>query len=267
MTQPATAVATTRSNREALDIPREIITGADRFEHFLRIWTDKRAHILSPAIQITALAPSYGINVAVVYLDAEREAYHSNLFHKKADEVSPNKVGLMKFSQAAGADWVESVRTDRGTIPHCCGWHAMLAYRSFDGSIQRVPGNVNLDYRDGSSQIRNWTPAQIEQSRAKSRVKYEALGLWTRARALHAGGRANEAVADLRAAVDLARSVGDPALFFRAAAALLAIDGNDVLAAEARATTDRITAALPTEEMRRRFEAAEPVRLVHSVAR
>ena len=45
-------------------------------------------------------------------------------------------------------------------------------------------------------------------------------------------------------------------------AALLALNGNDQLAAEARATAGRILAHLPTEEMRERVRAAEPVRLI-----
>ena len=45
-------------------------------------------------------------------------------------------------------------------------------------------------------------------------------------------------------------------------AALLELDGDDKLAAEARETAGRILAHLPTEEMRERFRAAEPVRLI-----
>jgi hypothetical protein len=51
-------------------------------------------------------------------------------------------------------------------------------------------------------------------------------------------------------------------MFLHTAAALLALDGDDTLAAEARAAAHRILAALPDAEMRRRFEAAEPVRLL-----
>lgn len=106
----------------------------------------------------------------------------------------------------------------------------------------------------------------IEQSSGK-RVKYEALALGTRAQALNRLGRDKEATADLRRAVGLARSIGDPALFLRTAVALLALDGDDALAAEARAAAERIAAALPDGELRRRFETAEPLRaLAHLTA-
>jgi predicted RNA polymerase sigma factor len=70
----------------------------------------------------------------------------------------------------------------------------------------------------------------IELSRGK-RVEYQVLALGTRARALNRLGRGKEAVADLRRAVQLARPLGDPALFPRVAAALLALDGDEGLGA------------------------------------
>jgi hypothetical protein len=74
-------------------------------------------------------------------------------------------------------------------------------------------------------------------------VKYQVLGLVTRSAALRALGRTREAIGDLRTAVTLARPVGDPALFLRAAAALLDLDGNDALAAESRSAAERIALA------------------------
>jgi class 3 adenylate cyclase/tetratricopeptide (TPR) repeat protein len=99
----------------------------------------------------------------------------------------------------------------------------------------------------------------IDQSRVRGRVKYHALGLETRARALAALRRRGEAIADLHQAVELARLTDDPAMFLHAATALLDIEGDDSLAHEAYATAQRIRAALPNDAMRHIFEAAEPV--------
>jgi hypothetical protein len=63
----------------------------------------------------------------------------------------------------------------------------------------------------------------------------------------------------------VARPVGDPALLLRTATPLLALDGDDPLAAEVVTAATRIDAALPTEEMRERFRTAEPVRLLGSL--
>src|SRR5262249_32699285 len=102
----------------------------------------------------------------------------------------------------------------------------------------------------------------IAQSVLRGRVKYQAAGLETRAKALAALGRKHEAIAGLHSAVELARPVGDPTMFLRAAVSLLALDGNDHLLAETRTMARQIIAALPDEEMIRRFKVAEPVRVL-----
>ena len=102
----------------------------------------------------------------------------------------------------------------------------------------------------------------IQQSQAKGRVKYEALGHATRGTARLAVGETKLALADLRHAVTLARQLADPALILRTAALLLPAAGDDALAAEARAARDRILADLPDEAMRQRFDSAELVQTV-----
>jgi hypothetical protein len=102
----------------------------------------------------------------------------------------------------------------------------------------------------------------VSGSRARGRTKYVVAGLETRGKALASLGRKSEAIADLRSAVKLARTMGDPALFLRAASTLLATEGDDALLAETRTTARSIKAELPNERMRRCFEAAEPVRLL-----
>ncbi|HEY8597477.1 MAG TPA: hypothetical protein VIL85_03540, partial [Thermomicrobiales bacterium] len=107
----------------------------------------------------------------------------------------------------------------------------------------------------------------IERSRARQRRKYEILGLGTRAQALLALGRTTAAIDDLRRAVTLARSFGDPALLLRPAAGLLNVDGDDTLAAEASAAVRQIAGALSDSDMRRHFEASEPIRDILRQAR
>jgi len=92
------------------------------------------------------------------------------------------------------------------------------------------------------------------------------MGLETRTRAQAALGRRKEAVRDARSAVRMSRSLGDPALFLRAATALLALEGDELLLRETRQTAGRILAELPDAEMRRQFEMAESVRLLGPLA-
>ena len=102
----------------------------------------------------------------------------------------------------------------------------------------------------------------IARSRAVGRIKYEVAGLQVRGQTLAALGRTREALSPLRSAVERSRGTGDPAMFLRAAGALLAIEGNDGLRGEARGVVERIVGTLPDAELRRCFLTTEVVRFV-----
>jgi hypothetical protein len=102
----------------------------------------------------------------------------------------------------------------------------------------------------------------IRQSQIKERPKYEALGLITRAHALHRVGRTYDAVADARAGVSVARGTGDPALLLLALDALLVLEGDDASSAEACALDAQISSALPDQTIRQRFSESEVVQRV-----
>ncbi len=105
----------------------------------------------------------------------------------------------------------------------------------------------------------------IRQSQASERPKYEALGLMTRARALHGVGRTYDAVVDAREGVRVARRTADPALLLLALDALLALDGDDASAAEARALDAQISSALPDQRMQQRFSESEVAQRVRRI--
>jgi class 3 adenylate cyclase/DNA-binding SARP family transcriptional activator len=107
-----------------------------------------------------------------------------------------------------------------------------------------------------------WAERGIARSREFGRAKYHALSLESRARALTRLNRTHEAVADLQSAVDIGRSIGDPAIFLRVATSLLAAAGDDDLLAETQAAARRISAALSDEAIRRHFEAGEPMQVL-----
>ncbi len=103
-----------------------------------------------------------------------------------------------------------------------------------------------------------WTEATraatnvIERSRARQRLKYEALGLATRARARARLG-AREAVGDARTAVDVARRLADPAVLLECLMALLEIDGSDAVLDEAQRTAHGILGTLSQRSLRSAF--------------
>jgi hypothetical protein len=107
----------------------------------------------------------------------------------------------------------------------------------------------------------------VAQSGTYGRVKYQVAGLGACGQALAALGRTREAIADLRRAAGLARPVGDPAMFLCAATRLLALDGDDALAAEAATAAASIAAALPSAVMQRHFEDAEPLQVLRRLGR
>jgi hypothetical protein len=106
-----------------------------------------------------------------------------------------------------------------------------------------------------------WAENALAQGRKRGRVKYYVAGLKARVEALICVNRHQEAFSDLRAAVALARPVGDPAMFLPASASLLALDGDDALLAEARAAR-RIINELHDGEIRAQFLAATQVRVL-----
>jgi tetratricopeptide (TPR) repeat protein/predicted Ser/Thr protein kinase/DNA polymerase III delta prime subunit len=137
------------------------------------------------------------------------------------------------------------------------GWHEWLwALR-----LKQSRAEVALERGSFDMAVREATEG-IHMSRVRLRRKYEVLGLITRGHALDRLGRAREAIADVRDGVAIARRVEDPALLLHALDALLAFDGNDELAVEARALSDRIVVALPDETMRRRFTESEAVQRI-----
>jgi hypothetical protein len=149
------------------------------------------------------------------------------------------------------------LRTTADLAANTPGWHDWLwrlRLAQTRAELALARGDMDLalaEAREGSF-----------QSRARRRTKYEALGLITSATALHRLGRTLEGITDARHALAVARRTSDPALILQAIDTLLALDGDDQLAAEARALNGRILAALPDETMRRRFTQSEVVQRI-----
>jgi len=168
----------------------------------------------------------------------------------------------LNYTRRGDLSLVETlVESTERAVVQTKGWHAWL----WNIRLAEAKAELALAKREWNDALR-WADDAIQQSRDKSRPKYEVLGLWARARALDALGRRHEAIKDLNAALERARWLGDPASFLRVAAALLAIDGSDSLAAEAVDKVERIAGAIPEGSVRKAFETSEPVCLVRKLA-
>ena len=165
---------------------------------------------------------------------------------------------LLNFARRGEPDRAEKLVHDVAeAVTKGAGWHAWLWKLRF-AEAQAELALARGEWEEAARLSRE----AMDLSRAKQRVKYVVAALGTRGEALAALGRKKEAIADLHTAVELARSLKDPAMLLKTAAALMTLDGDETLAAEAGVAAERIIAALPDAELRRRFEAAEPVRLV-----
>ena len=92
------------------------------------------------------------------------DVYHSNLFHRAAEDRSLTKVALNKIASAAGASFT-TTRTDPRTIPNYWEMRARLTYTDFDGSPRVIERTAEVDLRDGSPQVNGMKPGQISQAR------------------------------------------------------------------------------------------------------
>jgi tetratricopeptide (TPR) repeat protein len=185
-----------------------------------------------------------------------RELARSSNFSPPA--VSAGIDLLLNYARRHDAGRADSLIDEVASVAEqTSGFHGWL------WKIRLVEARAELALaRNAPEEALRWAGEAIEQSRERGRVKYQVVGLTTRAQALIDLARTKEAIKDLQAAVTLARPTEDLALFVRAAAGLLAIDGDDALAHEAQAVVDRIAEGLPDPDMRLQFERAEPTRLV-----
>jgi tetratricopeptide (TPR) repeat protein len=174
--------------------------------------------------------------------------------------VSAGIDSLLTFARSHQPGRAERLLEETATAAaSTAGWHQWL----WQLRLTQARAELALERGAFDEALATATNA-IEQSCARGRPKYEALGLITRARSLHALARIREAIPEAKAAVGVAERTGDPALLLLALDALIGLDGTDELATRARALTDRIDEVLPDEVMRRCFIESEIVRRIRA---
>jgi tetratricopeptide (TPR) repeat protein len=221
-----------------------------------------REHEVWPLLA-RSVATSAGFHLDVFdYAGNQTLAEEARAIARAADyvgaEVSASLDLLFNFARRREVGWADKLLdevaepVEKAYGSHAWMWRLRLAQARAELALAREEIDEALDLAG----------IALQDARDFGRVKYQVLALKTRGQALAARGSTAAALGDLRSAVDIARATSDPALFFQAAASLLTVEGDDTLAQEAHAAAERIRTALPTEEMRQSFEAAEPVRHV-----
>jgi len=222
----------------------------------------------------------YGVGPLLARAIAVSAGYHLDVFDFRGNEaineearelarsvdflptiVSGGLDLLLNFTRRHEVDRAERLLADVTTVVEkASGWHGWI----WRLRLAEARAELALAHGHLADAVDRATEA-IELNHAK-KVKYEAAALDTRAKALHALGRTSEAIADFRRAVQLVRPTGNPAMLLRAAAGLLALDGDDPLLADASTVVARISRALPEGQMQRAFEASGAVCLIRKFA-
>ena len=242
------------------------LTGRGRYDEALRVFADARqvAHEYGAMTWLARTTAMWGglyievFDFAGAQALAEEAREISRSVNFPHAEISGGIDLLLNFARCQEVGRAEMLlpevaeATEKAQGAHRWNWRLRLAEARAEIALARNEWEDAIGFADDA----------IQQSFLRGRVKYQVAGLETRAKAFASLGRKHEAIAGLRNALELARPVGDPAMFLRAASSLLTLDGNDALLAETRAAALQIIAALPDEEMIHRFKAAEPVRVL-----
>jgi tetratricopeptide (TPR) repeat protein len=243
-----------------------VLAGCGRYAEAARIFSEARE--LGQKYEIwafhaRAVAMSAGFHLDVFDWEghealAQQAREHARSAPFRPSEVSADVDLVFNYARRGEVSRAETLVKDAGTLAaQIGGWHQWL------WSLRLKQARAEIAFARGDwSDALTLASAAIAECESRGRAKYVVAGLETRGKSFAALGRVHEALDDFRRAVQLARAMGDPALLLRASSSLLATEGDDALLSEARATARRIISELPNAEMRRRFESAEPVRLL-----
>jgi hypothetical protein len=115
----------------------------------------KHYHVVTPAMSVGGIPEGCEIYTAMVVVEPYGIEVYNITGNRKApkddDTVGLDRVALMKIAGAAAVTWIASRRTDDRSEAFYCSWEAILEYKQFDGTVCRVPGNVDIDARPGGA--------------------------------------------------------------------------------------------------------------------
>jgi tetratricopeptide (TPR) repeat protein len=232
------------------------LSGAGRFDEAVRVFDEARAFgTRCGALPLLARATSMSVAPMLSLGDLSgamaRALDARELAHRVAFEPPLVSAGidlLMIFARQQDPGRADALLHETAqAVQNASGWHA------WKWSMRLCQARAELACARGA-----WREAVqaatevIEQSQARHRPKYEALGLVTRARAAHRLGE-RSAVQDAGAAVLAARRLADPAVLLDCLIALIEIDGTDAVLEEARRTAQKIRRAVSDESLRSVF--------------
>jgi hypothetical protein len=168
-------------------------------------WQKQGCHVLTPATRVHAFPPNWAACASFVHLDPTvqydnygrgSDTYFDGGIMKrneKNDELSDrglSRIGIDKIVRAAGISWDPSFsrRVDTRMILNFWEYTAVGVGFDFDGRSFTIQGSKEVDLRDGSSQIGEFTPERWkeEQREATAARRKASINGWTDKRVLNA---------------------------------------------------------------------------------
>lgn len=232
------------------------LSGAGRFDEALRVFDEardfgRRCGALPLLARATSMAVAPLLSLGDLKGAMARAFDARELAHRVGFEPPLVSAGidlLMIFARQQDPGRAEALLDETAqAVQKASGWHA------WKWSIRLSQARAELACARGAwGEAVQAATQVIDQSRSRHRLKYEALGLVTRARAARRLG-ARSAVRDARAAVDAGRRLADPAVLLDCLIVLLEIEGTDALLDEARRTAQTIVRAVSDETLRSAF--------------
>lgn len=113
----------------------------------------EQLNLVSPATAVGALPEGCGIALNAVVVNTQHETY--NVGTKSQPKLALSKSALDRVAASMGVSWIpeECVRVDDGSDPHYVHFRVAGKYRAFDGQVQTITANKEMDLRDGSPAI------------------------------------------------------------------------------------------------------------------
>lgn len=171
------AINETQTLARAADADNVIITTPAQYTAKLKVW-EEHYHVLTPFTNITGLAPQHGLIASAVTINVDKSQgeVYDGLPFLGGNEVALAKNGLRKLAECAGIS-TRTERTDPRTIANYWEFKAIASYRTVDGSTTTREATKEWDLRDGSPQLKGWTPKQIEEGRKNGLRNCEARAI------------------------------------------------------------------------------------------
>lgn len=237
------------------------LTGAGRYAEAQRAFEEMREfgrrHGVLPMLA-RGIAMSAGIHIGLGdYARGEELAHEARELARRIGFPPPFVSAgidlLLVFARSRDPGRADAILDDVAqAVVAASGWHGWL----WRLRLSQARAELSLVRGEWQSAIAAATDG-IADSEARSRPKYAALGLLTRATARKAIGDVPQAISDATRSVEIARTLGDPAVLLKALKVLIDLDGSDALAGEARGCAQRILSHLDDGQLRERFLASE----------